>query len=136
MLALNGSLAYNKRAAVIKKFREDPTCRVLAVSSIGTTGINLAFCRVIIFLVCSIDRLFFHPLIQLRQDQPWSAQDVRQMRGRVHRQPQKHKVHCYHLLANETADILVSDMAQGKQGMMDAYLDKPAGKGTSYDSIS
>ncbi|KAF8951749.1 P-loop containing nucleoside triphosphate hydrolase protein, partial [Flammula alnicola] len=50
VLAVNGSMSYEKRASVIKKFREDPTYRVLALSSVGTTGINLAFCRIIIFL--------------------------------------------------------------------------------------
>lgn len=51
VLILNGSLSYDKRAAVIKTFRDDTTFRVLVVSAVGTTGINLAFCRVLIFLV-------------------------------------------------------------------------------------
>jgi SNF2 family DNA or RNA helicase len=56
------------------------------------------------------------------------------MRGRIHRQPQQHTVQCYHLLANDTADILVSEMAQGKEGMMDAYLSKKTDqRGTSLD---
>ncbi|KAF9470636.1 hypothetical protein BDN70DRAFT_901952, partial [Pholiota conissans] len=50
ILAVNGSMAYDKRASIIKQFREDPSYRVLALSSVGTTGINLAFCRIIIFL--------------------------------------------------------------------------------------
>ena len=50
-LAVNGAMSYEKRAAVIKSFRETSSHRVLILSSVGGTGINLAFCRVIIFLV-------------------------------------------------------------------------------------
>lgn len=51
------------------------------------------------------------------------------MRGRVHRQPQIHEVLCIHLLANETADVIVSGMAQGKRDMMEAFLSKKTGEG-------
>lgn len=51
-LVVNGGMSYEKRASVIKNFRENSTHRVLVLSSVGGTGINLAFCRVIIFLVC------------------------------------------------------------------------------------
>lgn len=44
-------MSYEKRASVLSKFRDDDTYRVLALSSVGSTGINLAFCWVIIFLV-------------------------------------------------------------------------------------
>jgi hypothetical protein len=58
------------------------------------------------------------------------------MRGRVHRQPQKHKVVCIHLLAIDTSDIIVDGMAQGKRDMMDAFLSKDAGKGMNFESLS
>ncbi|KAF9470773.1 hypothetical protein BDN70DRAFT_939435 [Pholiota conissans] len=111
VLAINGTMSFTKRASIVAKFRESSTHRVLALSSVGTTGINLSFCRIVIFL-----------------DQPWSAQDIRQMRGRVHRQPQKNKVICIHLLANETSDIIVDGMARGKRDMMEAFVSKKAGK--------
>jgi hypothetical protein len=63
------------------------------------------------------------------QDQPWSAQDERQICGRAHRQPQKKEVHCYHLLADETSDIILSSLARGKKDMMEAFLQKQAGQG-------
>ena len=53
------------------------------------------------------------------------------MRGRVHRQPQQDEVLSIHLLAKDTADVIVSGMAQGKQDMMEAFLSKPAGRGLS-----
>lgn len=51
VLAVNGSMTFNKCAEVIKKFRSDPSFRVLALLSVGNTGMNLAFCRVVIFVV-------------------------------------------------------------------------------------
>lgn len=51
MLAINGSMSFDKRAEILKKFRLQSKYRVLALSSVGTTGINLAFCSLIIFLV-------------------------------------------------------------------------------------
>ena len=51
------------------------------------------------------------------------------MTGRVHRQPQKKPVVSIHLLGNDTADVLVSNMAEGKQDMMKAFLSKKAGQG-------
>jgi SNF2 family DNA or RNA helicase len=63
------------------------------------------------------------------QDQPWSAQDERQIRGRAHRQPQTKEVLIYHLLANDTADIVLSEMARGKHDMLEAFLSKQSNKG-------
>jgi SNF2 family DNA or RNA helicase len=63
------------------------------------------------------------------QDQPWSAQDERQIRGRAHRQPQKKEVLVIHLLANNTADIVLSGMARGKHDMMEAFLSKQSNQG-------
>lgn len=71
-------------------------------------------------------------LIRSNKDQPWSAQDERQIRGRAHRQPQKKEVICYHLLAEGTADMLLSGMAHGKHDMLEAFLSEGAGRG-AYD---
>lgn len=75
-------------------------------------------------------------LLMFLQDQPWSAQDERQIRGRVHRQPQSKIVRCYHILADETSDIILSSMASGKKTMMEAFLEKDAGKGAPAHTAS
>lgn len=36
---------------------------------------------------------------------------------------------CYHLLADETADILLAGLARDKQDMMEAFLEKDRGQG-------
>lgn len=51
VLSINGSMSFDRRTEVLKKFRTQSQYRVLALSSVGTTGINLAFCSLIIFLV-------------------------------------------------------------------------------------
>jgi SNF2 family DNA or RNA helicase len=102
--------------------------RVLFLSSVGSVGLNLTRANYLIYQVGS----FTHkcPLINTSlQDQHWSAQDERQTRGRIHRPPQQKVVTCYHLLANNTADIILSGFARGKRDMMEAFLSKPAGKG-------
>lgn len=63
------------------------------------------------------------------QDQPWSAQDERQIRGRAHRQPQKKVVKAIHLLASESSDLLLHDIAHQKREMFDAFVNKKLGNG-------
>jgi len=62
------------------------------------------------------------------QDQPWSAQDERQIRGRVHRQPQPHTVYSYHILAKDTADMILCSQARAKKDMMEAFLSEKTGQ--------
>jgi len=63
------------------------------------------------------------------QDQPWSSQDECQIRGRAHRQPQKKTVTAIHLLAMDSADPLIWEMARGKSAMFDAFVIKEKAEG-------
>lgn len=54
---------------------------------------------------------------------------MRQIIGRVHRQPQKRTVLVYHILARDTADIILSAQASSKRDMMEAFLSKERGQG-------
>jgi len=51
----------------------------------------------------------------------------------VYRPPQKKVVIRYHLLADETADVILHALARGKQDMMDAFLQKEHGMGIFFD---
>lgn len=66
------------------------------------------------------------------KDQPWSAQDERQIRGRAHRQPQKQIVKAIHLLAGDSSDLLMNDMAKGKKDMFEAFVNKELGQGMYF----
>jgi hypothetical protein len=72
----------------------------------------IRFSRIFLFLKCP-------------KDQPWSAQDERQLIGRIWRQPQSKQVKIIHLLAIDTTDIVLHSQAQGKAFMLDLFLDRP-----------
>ncbi|KAJ3497670.1 hypothetical protein NLJ89_g10318 [Agrocybe chaxingu] len=110
-LYIDGQTSFDRRAAVVARFLSEAAQRILIISSVGSFGLNLSRANKIIFL-----------------DQPWSAQDERQIRGRAHRQPQTKEVTCYHLLGNNTADVILSGLARGKRDMMEAFLKKETGQ--------
>ncbi|KAJ2914050.1 hypothetical protein MD484_g6375, partial [Candolleomyces efflorescens] len=104
-LAISGRDSFDKRAKTVSLFNEDPDYRVLIFSKVGSTGLNLTRANIILFL-----------------DQPWSAQDEKQIIGRAWRQRQQRPVYAIHLLAADTADITLFSLAQGKKEMLDAFL--------------
>ncbi|TFK17541.1 hypothetical protein FA15DRAFT_734316 [Coprinopsis marcescibilis] len=114
VLTITGKNGYDARAASINKFNSDPESRVLIFSKVGATGLNLTRASVIIFL-----------------DQPWSAQDEAQIRGRPHRQGQTLDVWAYHLLATDTADPILAALAAGKKDMLDTFVKSKASRGAS-----
>jgi SNF2 family DNA or RNA helicase len=64
------------------------------------------------------------------KDLCWSAQDMRQINGRIHRQPQDKTVHVIHLIADGTSDVLMYAMATGKKAMLEAFVKRnPDSKG-------
>jgi hypothetical protein len=65
--------------------------------------------------------LYDESALTVPKDQPWSAQDERQIIGTVWRQRQTRDVHVIHLLAMGTADITLSDLASGKKTMFEAF---------------
>ncbi|PPR00177.1 hypothetical protein CVT26_009067 [Gymnopilus dilepis] len=110
---IDGDTELDDRTKRVHLFKTDPQVRVFIFSRIGASGINLPEADVIIYV-----------------DQAWSGQEMRQARGRCHRQPQKNVVRCYHLLAENTADIILYGLALGKEEMMTAFLTQETGRGT------
>ncbi|GLB36948.1 putative aortic smooth muscle cell differentiation [Lyophyllum shimeji] len=111
-LAINGKLSFDKRDKQVKRLYDDrDPARVFIFSSVGAAGLNLSIADVVILL-----------------DQPWSAQDENQIRGRAWRQPQKKTVKTIHLLASDSADLLIHDMARQKRDMFDAFVNKELGE--------
>jgi len=62
----------------------------------------------------------------ISQDTLWSALEDRQLIGRCWRQPQKKTVIVYRLIAMDTADSIISDIAFSKWKMHDAFVN-PSG---------
>lgn len=38
-------------------------------------------------------------------------------------------MNCYHLLADETSDVVLAALARGKKDMMESFLTRPEGQG-------
>ena len=126
---IDGDTQTEDRAKRVQAFQTDASLRVLIFSRIGASGINLAVAKALIFVVrLNMNYLYFGFSCALK-DQPWSGQEMHQARGRAHRQPQKDVVRCYHLLADNTADVLLYGLACGKEDMMKAFLSKKSGQG-------
>jgi hypothetical protein len=56
------------------------------------------------------------------QDTLWSAQQDRQLEGRIRRPPQKKIVHIYRILADGTSDMFLNNIAFDKAAMHDAFV--------------
>ncbi|KAG6839498.1 hypothetical protein C0991_002138, partial [Blastosporella zonata] len=111
-LLINGKVPVANRDKVVKDFYEDlHPARVLLISSVASAGINLSCADVVIFF-----------------DQPWSAQEERQIRGRAWRQPQSKTVKIIHLLAAESADLVMNAVAREKKDMYEHFVDKQVGE--------
>ncbi|KAK7682072.1 hypothetical protein QCA50_014658 [Cerrena zonata] len=105
-VSIHGSLSLAKRTALIEQFKasDENGPRVLIISSVGTTGLNLAWANILLCI-----------------DVPWSWQELGQMIGRLWRLPQKKEVIVYQLVALGTADVFLSDNSFGKGRMLEAF---------------
>ncbi|KAF8523869.1 P-loop containing nucleoside triphosphate hydrolase protein [Hysterangium stoloniferum] len=110
-LSIDGKDDFDLRDVTVDEFHKPDNLRILIISSIGGTGLNLTICDVIILF-----------------NQPWSSQETRQIRGQAHRQPQKKVVKVIHLLAGESSDILLNQIALQKEDMFNAFVNKDLGK--------
>ncbi|KAF5309269.1 hypothetical protein D9611_015099 [Ephemerocybe angulata] len=106
-LAFDGRMTYERRSEVIARFKTDPLCRVLLFSRVGNVGLNLTCANTVIFM-----------------DQPWSAQDEGQIRGRIHRQGQTLPCTSYQLLALDTADPILAQISESKSHMLKAFFSR------------
>ncbi|KIJ45378.1 hypothetical protein M422DRAFT_251151, partial [Sphaerobolus stellatus SS14] len=102
---IDGQTTLRNCTKAVKLFTTDPNIRILIFSSVGSSGLNLSVAKYLILL-----------------DQPWSAQDTLQLIGCLHRYPQTEEVTCFSLLALDTAEMIISELAGQKAGMMDAFL--------------
>ncbi|KXN85122.1 Chromodomain-helicase-DNA-binding protein 1-like protein [Leucoagaricus sp. SymC.cos] len=104
---IHGGTPFRECDAKVKQFCEEDDFCVLIFSKIGAAGLNLSIADVVIFF-----------------DQPWSAQDEYQIRGRAHRQPQDKEVKVIQLLALDSSNPYMYEVAQEKRDMFDAFVNK------------
>ncbi|KAB5587581.1 SNF2-related protein [Ceratobasidium theobromae] len=51
LVEYDGTMTTSKRQAAVKKFQEDPECRVMLISNVGAAGLNLAAASIVIFVL-------------------------------------------------------------------------------------
>lgn len=87
------------RSQQLKRFKDDPQCRVLFMTlGVGAQGFNLTHANVVVFL------------------EPWYTDASHQQgESRVHRMGQTKEVHILYLVARDSADQEVYELAQSKK---------------------
>ncbi|KAF8597007.1 hypothetical protein BDV93DRAFT_513682 [Ceratobasidium sp. AG-I] len=108
-LEYDGKMSPAARAQAIKTFEEDPDIKVMLISNVGTTGLNLAVASVVIFM-----------------SGLWSSMETKQMIGRVWRHGQLEQVIVYHILCPGTVDELLCGYANSKGVLHSWFLERRA----------
>ncbi|MGD9643998.1 MAG: DEAD/DEAH box helicase, partial [Elusimicrobiales bacterium] len=101
-VTVTGSMTAAQRAAAVRRFNEDPGCRVL-LGTIGAVGegLNLQGADVVVFL-----------------DKPWVPVAVEQAEARAHRRGREAPVHVVTLVAAGTVDEYVEEVLAGKEKLV------------------
>ncbi len=102
-----GGLSQDRRRAEIRRFRQDPGCRVLLTSDSGGVGLNLQVADTVINI-----------------DQPWNPARLEQRIARVWRKHQTRTVRVYHLVAEGTIEHRMLGLLSLKQALADGVLDR------------
>lgn len=123
-IQVTGAVSEKTRQENVSRFRLDRTLRVLVLSQVGLQGLNLQMANHLIFAVSS---LFFNHLeryltVPSAQDVVWSGQTEVQIIGRVHRQLQLKQVYIYMLMSEGTSDVIMSNLATLKEGLLVHFL--------------
>jgi Helicase conserved C-terminal domain len=132
---INGYMSPAERSAAVKTFRDAGRNgpRVLILSQVGMTGLNLPFACILVMLVCGPVTGTRRFLITSTQDTLWSAQDDRQLIGRLWRPPQLKTVHVYRLIANNTSDVFLNNISFDKAAMHLAFTNSGAQLSMSFN---
>ena len=101
-----GSVSQERRRAEIRRFRQDPACRILLTSDSGGVGLNLQAADTVINI-----------------DQPWNPARLEQRIARVWRKHQTRTVRVYHLVAEDTIEHNMLGLLADKQALADGVLD-------------
>ncbi len=103
---LDGQVPQKQRAAIVKRFQDNPDCRVILMTNAGSTGLNLQSANTVINV-----------------DLPWNPAILEQRIARAHRMGQKNPVTVYKLITEETIEERLLETLESKQDLADAALD-------------
>ncbi|KAF8054647.1 hypothetical protein FPV67DRAFT_1460617 [Lyophyllum atratum] len=112
-LTLNGKMSVEQRNKHVRDFYNDAhPARVLIFSRVGSAGLNLAICKTSLYSL--INR---GPLKTYSRPGAGPIDNHRRKTVKV-----------IHLLASDSADLLMSNVAQGKRDMFHAFVNKKLAK--------
>ena len=103
---LDGQVPQKQRAGIVKRFQDNPDCRVILMTNAGSTGLNLQSANTVINV-----------------DLPWNPAVLEQRIARAHRMGQKNPVTVYKLITEETIEERLLETLESKQDLADAALD-------------
>ncbi len=104
---LNGSVPSRQRPELIRRFRDDPACRVFLSTDCGATGLNLQCASALINV-----------------DLPWNPAVREQRISRIHRQGQQRPVRIYDLLAEDGIEAGIAQLLTFKSDLAAGVLDR------------
>ncbi|GAB1526338.1 hypothetical protein RhiTH_009505 [Rhizoctonia solani] len=104
-VSYDGSMATNHRQQSVEKFANDPNCRIMIISNVGSAGLNLVQASVVI-IVSSV----------------WSGLELNQIMGRVDRPGQERDTVVYNIMAPEGIDLALNVYADSKAQLSDHFL--------------
>ncbi len=102
----SGSVSQDQRRQDIKRFKEDPNCRIFLTTDSGSTGLNLQVANVVINL-----------------DLPWNPAKLEQRIARAWRKNQVRRVQVINLITENTIEHRMLSMLAQKQAVADVVLD-------------
>ncbi|CEL53741.1 putative ATP-dependent helicase C17A2,12 OS=Schizosaccharomyces pombe (strain 972 / ATCC 24843) GN=SPAC17A2.12 PE=3 SV=1 [Rhizoctonia solani AG-1 IB] len=100
----DGSMDSKRRQTAVERFTNDAACRIMIISNVGSTGLNLTAASVIII----------NPV--------WSGQETNQISGRVHRPGQKRDTYVYAMISPQSVDVALMGYSQGKATLSSSFL--------------
>ncbi|KAF8749314.1 SNF2 family N-terminal domain [Rhizoctonia solani] len=115
----NGSMATTKRQRSVEKFANDPSCRIMIISNVGSAGLNLVEASVVI-IVSSV----------------WSGLELDQIMGRVDCPGQLRDVAVYNIMAPEGIDLALNVYADSKAQLSNHFLSLQRTLQTVYSEIA
>lgn len=102
---LHGGVPTVKRARLLERFQDDPTCRVFLSTEAGGLGLNLQAASVVIHL-----------------DLPWNPARLEQRNGRAHRLGQRRTVQVVTLVAEDSIESRIETLIESKRELFEAVF--------------
>jgi SNF2 family DNA or RNA helicase len=105
-VSFHGGVPSEKRPSLVKRFRDDPGCRVFLSTDAGSTGLNLQ-----------------HASTLVNMDLPWNPASLEQRIARIHRMGQKRPVRIVNFVAKGTIEEGMLSVLAFKRSLSAGILD-------------